>query len=223
DAGTGKTRLCFEFAERCRARGIPVHKARCVSHGRLIPYVPLLELLRDYFGIEERDGEREARRKIAGTLLLLERELEASLPLLFDFLGVSDPERPPPRRDARTERQLHGVLRRLVEAESRRQSGVVLIEDLHWIDAESDLALAQLVEATLSNRGLLLFNFRPEYRAAWMERLGYQHISLLPLGTDPLDAPAGGPPWKRFLRGGARRSHPHAYGWESFLRGGDCP
>src|SRR5262249_56908664 len=64
DAGTGKTRLCFEFAERCRARGIPVHKARCVSHGRLIPYVPLPELLRDYFGIEERDGEREARRKI---------------------------------------------------------------------------------------------------------------------------------------------------------------
>src|SRR5262249_40011222 len=92
--GTGKSRLCFEFAERCRARDIPVPEAHCVSQARLVPYLPILELLRTYFGIAQDDGEREVRQKIAGALLLLDRDLEPALPMFFDFLGVPDPDRP---------------------------------------------------------------------------------------------------------------------------------
>ena len=72
DPGVGKSRLCFEFVERCRARGIFVNEGHCLAHGKTIPYVPILELWRSYFGITERDSNEDARRKIAGTLLLLD-------------------------------------------------------------------------------------------------------------------------------------------------------
>jgi class 3 adenylate cyclase len=187
-AGTGKSRLCFEFAERCRARGIPVREAHCVSHGRLVPYLPILELLRTYFGIGEQDGEREARQKIAGALLLLDRELEPGLPMFFDFLGVPDPERPMVGQGPAMQRRLFGAVRRVVEAEARRQPGVVLMEDLHWIDDPSAEFLTPLIDGVLASRGLLLTNFRPEFHAHWMERTGYRQIPLQPFGRDAVDA-----------------------------------
>src|SRR5207249_3871020 len=87
EAGVGKSRLCYEFIERTRARGLTAHQAHCVAHGRMVPFLPILELLRGYFGISEQDGNEAGRRKIAGTVLLLDPELTESLPLLFDFLA----------------------------------------------------------------------------------------------------------------------------------------
>src|SRR6059058_3313952 len=68
EAGVGKSRLCHEFAERARARGVAVHAAACVPHGKMLPFLPVVELLRSYFGIADTDREEEARRKIAGTI-----------------------------------------------------------------------------------------------------------------------------------------------------------
>src|SRR5207249_5204190 len=79
EAGVGKSRLCYEFAERCRARGLSVYEAHCVAHGKMIPFLPILEIMRGYFSISERDGDRVAREKIAGRLLLLDRELGEAL------------------------------------------------------------------------------------------------------------------------------------------------
>ena len=94
EAGTGKSRLCFEFLERCRARGMRVYEGRAVAHGRNIPFLPILELFRAYFGITDEDDDRSAREKIAGRLLLLDESFADALPLLFDFLGVADPAAP---------------------------------------------------------------------------------------------------------------------------------
>src|SRR5262249_19636034 len=71
-AGVGKSRLCFEFAERCRARGFPVYETRGVAHGRQIPLLPMLELFRAFFSITGRDAEQVARENIAGRLVLLD-------------------------------------------------------------------------------------------------------------------------------------------------------
>jgi len=188
EAGVGKSRLCFEFLEHCRARGIAVLEGRAVSYGRNIPYLPLLELVRSWFGITDQDGERVAREKIAGRLLLLDESFRPVLPLLFEFLGVPDPERPAPRMDADTrQRQLFGVLRRLVREGGAGEPTVTLIEDLHWIDASSDAFLAQWVEAIEGTRGLLVVNFRPEYRAEWMSRSCYHQIALAPLSAQAAD------------------------------------
>jgi tetratricopeptide (TPR) repeat protein len=188
DAGIGKSRLCYEFTERCRARGIAVHEAHCVAHGKMIPFLPILEMLRGYFGVTAQDGAEEARRKVAGTLLLLDPSLTEDLPLLLDFLGVSDPQLPAPRVDPEArQRQLVAIAQRVMRARSEREPAVLVIEDLHWIDGGSEGFLAKLMAALAGTRTLLLMNFRPEYHADWTVTDGtdalYQHVQLLPLGA----------------------------------------
>jgi class 3 adenylate cyclase len=96
DAGVGKSRLCNEFVERARARGIAVYEAHCPSHGKVVPLLPILEMFREFFGIAQNDSDQFAREKIAGRMLLLDRALEPFLPLAFEFLGVPDPGNPAP-------------------------------------------------------------------------------------------------------------------------------
>jgi len=185
EPGVGKSRLCYELAERCRARGIAVREAHGVAHGKAIPFLPVLELLRGYFGVTGQDGDQATREKVAGRLLLLDKEFEDGLPLLFDFLGVPDPARPAPRMEPEArQRQLFAVIKRLVYARSQREPAVILFEDLHWIDGGSEAFLGNLVEALAGTRTLLLVNFRPEYHAPWMQKSYYQQLPLLPLGPE---------------------------------------
>jgi class 3 adenylate cyclase len=181
-AGTGKSRLCNEFIERCRRRGLAVYDAYCPQHGKTLALVPILELLRRYFRIEPGDAPLAAREKIAGRLLLLDPTFDETLPLLFDFLGVADPQRPAPKQspDAR-QLQLFAFVRRWVKAESAREPLVIAIDDMHWIDDASDRFAAQIVEAAARTKTLVLLNFRPEYAADWTNRSWYQQLPLAPL------------------------------------------
>jgi predicted ATPase len=132
-------------------------------------------------------------------MLMLDETLRDALAPVFEFLGVPDPEHPAPRidPDAR-QRQLFAIVKRVVEAHSRREPGVTLLEDLHWFDRGSEAFLDVLVETTTTTRNLLVVNFRPEYRAGWMQKSYYQQFPLQPLmaesvgemlrdllGTDP--------------------------------------
>jgi len=185
EPGTGKSRLCFELGERARARGIPVLEAHGVPHGKQVPFLPVLALLRGLFGIGERDPDAEARQKIAGALVLLDASFERSLPTWFEFLGVPDPARPAPDLPPEDrERVLLEGVRRLVRARSERGPVLLLLEDLHWFDAASERVLATLVDAVRETRMLLLVNFRPEFRADWMQRSEYQQLPLAPLGPE---------------------------------------
>ncbi len=189
DAGTGKSRLCFEFVERCRARGIRVNEAHCPAHGKTVPYLPLLGMLRDIFGIESRDTDHEVRRKIAGELVLLDESFQTLLPILFEFLGVADPAKPaPPMSPEGRQQKLFAFVRHLVQVRSEREPTVLLLDDLHWIDPGSDAFLAHSVDAAAQTRTLWLVNFRPEYQAAWMARSFYQQLPLLPLGAEAIAA-----------------------------------
>jgi len=186
-AGTGKSRLCFEFLERCRARGVQVFEGHAVAHGRNIPLLPILEVFRAYFGILQEDDDRSAREKIAGRMVLLDRTFADALPLLFDFLGVADPQHTAPALDPEArQRQLLAVMRQVIQSVSEEQPTVTLIEDLHWMDEASAEFLAQMVEAREGSRNLLLLNFRPEYHAEWMQKSWYRQIPLTPLGRDAI-------------------------------------
>jgi class 3 adenylate cyclase/tetratricopeptide (TPR) repeat protein len=185
EPGVGKSRLCFEFAERCRARGLRVQEAHAVAHGKTVPFLTVLEYLRADYGITDRDSPLAVREKVTGRLLVLDPELADALPLFFDFLGVPDPDRPALRLDSEArQRQLFAALRRVMHAQSRREPMVAVIEDLHWNDAASEAFLAHWVEVLDGTRTLLVANFRPEYHADWMERSYYQRLSLLPLGPE---------------------------------------
>jgi class 3 adenylate cyclase/tetratricopeptide (TPR) repeat protein len=183
EAGVGKSRLCLEFVERCRTRGIPVLEAHCPSHGRVVPLLPVLQLMRGFFGISEADDPASARQKIAGSLVLLDDALREDIPLICDFLGVGDPDRPLPPMDAGLrERRLHESLRRMIEARSAQGPALLLFDDLHWIDAESEVFIAQLLSVVGHTRTFVLGNQRPEYDPPWRSRPDYQQISLSPLG-----------------------------------------
>ncbi|MCH7709038.1 MAG: AAA family ATPase [Myxococcales bacterium] len=189
EAGTGKSRLSFEFVEQCRAKGMTVNQATAVAHGKNIPYLPMLQVFRAYYGVQEQDDDRSIREKIAGRMLLLDEAFRDVLPVLFEFFGVPDPERPAPRMDPEAkQRQLFSVLRRLVQgADSAGTTNLfTLIEDLHWLDAGSEAFLEQWVDAIAGSSSFLLVNFRPEYHADWMQKSYYRQLPLAPLGPDAL-------------------------------------
>ncbi|MET0926080.1 MAG: adenylate/guanylate cyclase domain-containing protein, partial [Solirubrobacterales bacterium] len=185
EPGVGKSRLCYELAERCHNREIAVYEAQAQAHGQAIPFMPVLQMLRGYFGIEDRDSDRVAREKIAGRLLLLDESFADDLPLVFEFLSVPDPERPSPQISAEArQRALRGVIRRIYQVPSRTETVVNVVEDLHWMDEGSEEFLAEMVAAVEDTRTLAVLNFRPEYKAAWMNSRVYHRISLAPLGPE---------------------------------------
>src|SRR5581483_522360 len=185
EPGVGKSRLCQEFAERCRAQGIEVYEAQAQAHGTAIPFLPILQMMRGYFGIEDRDSERVAREKIAGRLLLLDPDFTDDLPLVFDFLGVPDPERPAPQVSGEArQRLLRGVIQRLYRVPGRTEVVVNVIEDLHWMDEGSEQIVSEAVSAIEGTATLALLNFRPEYQPEWAASPIYRRLPLLPLGPD---------------------------------------
>ncbi len=189
EPGTGKSRLCYEFAERCRAREITVYEGHGVAHGKAMSLVSRFSSSSAATsGSPSKTRRRAARDKIAGRMVLLDETLAEGLPLLFDFLGVPDPERPaPPLGPEARQRQLLDLIRRLARARSAREAAVVLFEDLHWFDRASDEYIENIVvEIAPGNRTLVLLNFRPEYHAAWMQRSYYQQLPLLPLGAEAI-------------------------------------
>jgi class 3 adenylate cyclase/tetratricopeptide (TPR) repeat protein len=183
EAGVGKSRLTHEFAERCRERGHEVFEAQAQAHGRSIPLMPVLQMLRAYFGIGDREPERLSREKIAGRTLLLDSEFADDLPLLFDFLGVPDPERPVAQmRPEARQRALSRIVCHLIDAPRRSHTVVLVIEDLHWIDESSEAMLAEMVAALEGTSTLAVVNFRPEYELGWERAPIYRQLSLEPLG-----------------------------------------
>ena len=190
EPGVGKSRLCWEFVARCRSRGVLVYEAHGLPHGKAIPLLPWLELLRNAFGLAEQDGAEAARDKIAGRMLRLDPGLAEAVPLMFDFFGVADAAHPAPRMDPDArQRQLAGVVRRLIEARSERgEVAVQLMEDLQWFDPVSEAFIATLSDATAHTRTLVLANFRPEYHAEWMAAPTYRALRLQPLGDEAAGA-----------------------------------
>jgi class 3 adenylate cyclase/tetratricopeptide (TPR) repeat protein len=189
EAGTGKSRLCAEFLDGCRARGIPVLEGHGVAHGKSIPMLPMLELWRAFFGIADGDGAEATRAKIAGRLLLMDESFREALPLLFDLFGVPDPANPAPAIDPeQRQKRLHGVVKRVLHDPAYGGERVLLLEDLHWFDGASDAFLETTVESVPATRDLWLVNFRPEYQSRWMQRSYYQQLPLQPLGAEAIRA-----------------------------------
>ena len=188
DPGVGKSRLVHEFAAGCAARGVPVTSTAGIAHGRHVPLLPILALYRSYFGIGELDAPQAARERIETTILALDRAFAEDLPLLFEFLGVPDPERPRGRMTpAARQRRLLGLVTRGVKARSRHEAAVLVVEDLQWFDDASTAFLEALVAAVAGTRTVLVGTYRPEYEAAWASTGRHAQLSL-----GPLDAAATG-------------------------------
>ncbi|MEA2445140.1 MAG: hypothetical protein QOJ12_2432, partial [Thermoleophilales bacterium] len=183
--GVGKSRLCHEFAERCRAAGTPVYQAAGQAHAKTVPLAPVLDLLRDFFGIGERDSGEDARTKVERRLAPFEEDFDDDLPLVFDLLAVPDPERPPPRIDPEARlRRLLSFCRRLTRG---AEPSVILVDDLQWLDGASELFIANQADAVQGTNSLLVVNFRPEYSAEWLTRPLCRQLTIEPLDGGAVD------------------------------------
>jgi adenylate cyclase len=184
EAGIGKSRLCFEFAEDCRRRGIRVYEGRVLAHGRATPFQPVLELLRDIFGIRVKDSVEVSRRRVIERFAAISSSEQALL-LLLEFLGLADAALPAPKLDPRALKlQLLDLVRTLARSGPRDTATVVLIEDLHWIDAASEEFVEALADAVVGTTTLLVVNFRPGFAAAFMQRSHYRQIVMPPLASE---------------------------------------
>ena len=172
----------YSFCRSYRMAGWLILESGSVSYGQATNYLPVIELLRTYFSIEDADDSRKIREKVTGKLLSLDRQLESDItPILWLLdIPVEDDEwahlDPPQRR----QRILDGV-KRLLLRESLVQPVMVLFEDLHWIDAETQALLDSLVESLPTARLLLLVNYRPEYQHGWGSKTYYTQLRLDPL------------------------------------------
>jgi class 3 adenylate cyclase/tetratricopeptide (TPR) repeat protein len=194
EAGVGKSRLFHEFTHSHHVLGTSgagwrVFEASSVSYGKATPFLPLAELLRGYFRIDARDDLRTVRAKVTGTLLTLDRALEDAVPAVLWILDVLEPGdaflglEPPLRR----RRAMESVKRALLR-ESQVQPLLLLFEDLHWIDTETQAVLDSLAESLGSATILLAVNYRPEYRHGWGSRTYYRQLRIDPLPPESADA-----------------------------------
>ena len=179
EAGVGKSRLVYEFTHSHRLQGWLVLESASVSYGKATSYLPVIDLLKGYFKIQDRDDVREIREKVTGKVLTLDRALEPTLPALLALLDVPVDDASWQTLDPgqRRQRTLDAV-KRLLLREAREQALLVIFEDLHWIDGETQALFDGLVESLGSARLLLLVNYRPEYQHSWSGKTYYSQMRL---------------------------------------------
>jgi predicted ATPase/class 3 adenylate cyclase len=181
EAGIGKSRLCFEFADHSRRRGIRVFEARVLAHGRATPFQPVLALLRDILGVQGNESIEVSRQLVTERVAALS-DSDLLLPILLEFLGLADPGRATAKADPKTRKmQLLDFVRTLARSVPRDTATVVVIEDLHWIDAASEEFIETLADAVVGTTVLLVVNFRPGFTAPLMQRSHYRQVNMPPL------------------------------------------
>ncbi len=184
EAGVGKSRLFFEFKATSQS-GWMVLETFSVSHGKASAYLPVIDLLRNYFDISAGDDERKRREKITGRVLALDRTLEDTLPYLFALLGIVEGDDPLAQMDGQIrKRRTLEAIKRIALRESLNQPLMVIFEDLHWIDEQTQELLNLLADSIGTAKFLLLVNYRPEYSHQWNSKTYYTQLRLDPLGRE---------------------------------------
>ncbi|HKZ07539.1 MAG TPA: AAA family ATPase [Methylomirabilota bacterium] len=184
EPGMGKSRLLREFRRRVGGRAVTWLEGRCVPYGGATPYGPVLDILRQNCGLDEEDRPDVIASKVRAGLREVGVDVQAGAPPLLRLLGVREGAealegRAPDLVKART----FEVLRQMALGGSRRRPLVIVVEDLHWIDALSEEYAASLVERAAGASMLLVFTYRPGYRPRWGDRSSGTQLSLSPLGS----------------------------------------
>jgi class 3 adenylate cyclase/tetratricopeptide (TPR) repeat protein len=188
EAGVGKSRLVYEFVHSHRTQGWLVLESASVSYGKATPYFPVVDLLKRYVHVEDSDDARTIRAKVTGQVLTLDETLQETIAPLLSLLDALPEDSPflqldPPQRRQRT---LDG-LKRILLCESQVQPLLLVFEDLHWIDSETQALLDSLIESLPTAQLLLLVNYRPEYNHGWGSKTYYTQLRLDPLPPGSAD------------------------------------
>src|SRR5207253_2874787 len=176
------SRLVYEFAHSHRLTGWRVLESASVSYGKATLYLPVLDLLKRYVRVEESDDLRAIRAKVTGQVLTLDAALQDVIPALLSLLDALPDDSAFRQLDPAQRRQRTlTVLKRVLLRESQVQPLLLVFEDLHWIDTETQALLDSLIESLPTARLLLLVNYHHEYHHGWGSKTYYTQLRLDPL------------------------------------------
>jgi predicted ATPase/MoxR-like ATPase len=182
DPGVGKSRLVWEFLNRgAKDRGL-VLETVALALGRPTPYLAIIDLLRSCFGVETGETDAAIRDKVVQHLADLDPSLVDLLPAFLALFDVPSEDRvwdglDPVQRRRRT----FDSIKRLMFRESERQPLVLVFEDAHWADSETQALLETVADILPVARVLILAAFRPEYEHGWGSRTFYTQVRVDPL------------------------------------------
>ncbi|MFL6293736.1 MAG: ATP-binding protein [Thermoanaerobaculia bacterium] len=179
EAGSGKSRLLYEFRRRLWDKPVLHLAGRCISYGSGVPYLPLLDMLRNGWGIGDAEAPAVVADRVRERLEEAGLQPEESLPYLLNLLGIreEDDRLADLSAQALQARTFH-ILRQMILNAGRGRLVILQIEDLHWIDQTSEEFLAHLIEGLSAARMLLLVTYRAGYRPQWIEKSYATQITL---------------------------------------------
>jgi len=185
DAGSGKSRLLYEFRQRIRPDRAFFFEGRCSSLNRTIPYEPFISMLRQHFGLRAEGNPADACERVLGQLRQETGDLEPSHRFLCRLLAF-----PVEGLDNLTAEQLRGgtfeAVARLIVRLGERRPVIMIVEDLQWMDESSreilDLALSHMRSVRL----MLVMSHRPDFEVAWRTRAALTQLHLRPLSSDDM-------------------------------------
>jgi DNA-binding NtrC family response regulator/tetratricopeptide (TPR) repeat protein len=188
EPGVGKSRLVYELVHSHQPRSWRVLESTSVSYGTATPYFPVIELLRRYAQVEASDDSRTIRAKVTEQVLTLDETLQDTLPALLALLDALPEDDPFLTLDPLQRRQWTlDACKRVVLCETHVQPLLLVCEDGHWMDAETQALLDVLVESLPRVRLLLLVTYRPEYQHGWGSKTYYTQVRLDPLSPGSAD------------------------------------
>jgi len=184
-AGIGKSRLVYEFRRSLESLPVTCLEGRCQSYGAAIPYLPVLDILRQNFQVAELDGPETIAEKVRQGLAGLELDPRDWAPYLLQLFGIREgTEALAGLAPGAIKFRTFETLRQMGLNGSRRRPIVFVVEDLQWIDATSEECFAALTDSLIGAPALFLATYRPGYRPSWADKSSVTQIALGPLSSD---------------------------------------
>jgi class 3 adenylate cyclase/tetratricopeptide (TPR) repeat protein len=185
EPGVGKSRLIYEFVRSRSREPWLIIESGSVAHGQATAHLPIIELLKSYFKIHDGDDHGAIREKVTKRLVALDESLKTCIPALLALLDTPSGDSEWEKLDPQLRREkTHEAVKRLLLRSSQVQPLLVVLEDLHGIDSETQAILNNLVNSLPLARMLLLVSYRPEYRHDWQAKPYYTQVRLGPLEAD---------------------------------------
>jgi DNA-binding NtrC family response regulator/tetratricopeptide (TPR) repeat protein len=189
EPGVGKSRVCYEFTRAHVIHGWRLLEASAVSYGETSPYLPVIDLLKAYFQLDARDDLQTRRAKVTDKLLALEATLQPILPALLLLLDMPVEDSQWQALDPlQRQQRIMDAIKHLLLRDSQIQPLCLVVENLHWIDGETQTFLDSLVESLPAAQMLLLVSYRPDYHHSWTSKTYYTQLRLDPLPRESTQA-----------------------------------
>ena len=192
EAGMGKSRLLAELRRRLAGEPHLWVEGRCASYGTTTAFLPVVDGLRRFFGIDDRDDDAGAAEKVAQGIAGLGADLDWTVPLVRQVLGLDAGDAGVAALDSATRRsETFRALKAMTRAAAARRPLVIVVEDLHWIDPASEEYVGFIADAIPTMRALLVCSHRPGYRHPFGDQSYHVRVTLRALSAHETAALSG--------------------------------